>query len=159
MCKWIHLVSNQPLQVLTDIFMYSWITSHIFQSLGLQQYSGYRPFELKECVLAIHDLQLSRRGVAFKAVKEKYMQHKVSRFIFKNTCTGWRLQPLVLSPKIATRSYIWEMVLSSFRTWHFFVSASSYLMWMLLFFEQFKGVAALSSPSEIPAIYFEDCKA
>ncbi|KAH7834775.1 hypothetical protein Vadar_019652 [Vaccinium darrowii] len=68
-------------------------------SLGLQQYSGYRPFELKECVLAIHDLQLSRRGVAFKAVKEKYMQHK------------------------------------------------------------FKGVAALSSPTEIPAIYFEDCKA
>ncbi|KAG5526371.1 hypothetical protein RHGRI_032601 [Rhododendron griersonianum] len=68
-------------------------------SLALQQYSGYRPSELKECVLAIQDLQLSRRGLALQAVRDKYMQHK------------------------------------------------------------FKGVAALSSPSEIPASYFEDCKA
>ncbi|KAF7127303.1 hypothetical protein RHSIM_Rhsim11G0157600 [Rhododendron simsii] len=72
---------------------------HILQSLALQQYSGYRPSELKECVLAIQDLQLSRRGLALQAVRDKYMQHK------------------------------------------------------------FKGVAALSSPSEIPASYFEDCKA
>uniref|UniRef100_A0A5B7CG46 Putative G2/mitotic-specific cyclin C13-1-like n=1 Tax=Davidia involucrata TaxID=16924 RepID=A0A5B7CG46_DAVIN len=64
-------------------------------SLALQHYSSYRPFQLKECVLAIHDLQLSRRGMSFRAVREKYMQHK------------------------------------------------------------FKRVATLSSPSEIPASYFE----
>ncbi|KAA8545805.1 hypothetical protein F0562_020744 [Nyssa sinensis] len=64
-------------------------------NLALQHYSGYRPFELKECVLAIRDLQLSRRGISLRAVREKYKQHK------------------------------------------------------------FKCVATLSSPSEIPASYFD----
>ncbi|XP_057464561.1 putative cyclin-A3-1 isoform X1 [Actinidia eriantha] len=45
-------------------------------NIALQCYSGYRPSELKDCVLAIHDLQLSRRGLSFQAVREKYMQHK-----------------------------------------------------------------------------------
>ncbi|KAI8028589.1 Cyclin-A3-2 [Camellia lanceoleosa] len=45
-------------------------------NLALENYSGYRPSELKECVLAIHDLQLSGRGISFEAVRDKYMQHK-----------------------------------------------------------------------------------
>ncbi|CAK9315744.1 unnamed protein product [Citrullus colocynthis] len=63
---------------------------------ALQRYSGYRPSELKECILAIHDLQLNRKGSSLLAIRDKYKQHK------------------------------------------------------------FKCVAELSSPSEIPAYYFED---
>ncbi|XP_057964483.1 putative cyclin-A3-1 [Malania oleifera] len=44
-------------------------------SLALQHYSGYTPSDLKECILAIHDLQLSRKG-ALRAVRDKYKQHK-----------------------------------------------------------------------------------
>lgn len=64
--------------------------------LALQRYSSYRPSELKECILAIHDLQLNRKGSSLLAIRDKYKQHK------------------------------------------------------------FKCVAELSSPSEIPAYYFED---
>ncbi|XP_027090857.2 putative cyclin-A3-1 isoform X1 [Coffea arabica] len=42
---------------------------------ALQQYSGYKPAELKECVQLIHDLQLGRRGSTLVAVREKYNQH------------------------------------------------------------------------------------
>ncbi|KAK9287079.1 hypothetical protein L1049_015489 [Liquidambar formosana] len=48
-------------------------------SLALQRYSGYRSFELKECVLAIHELQLSRRGSSLREVRDKYMHHKANR--------------------------------------------------------------------------------
>nr|QYW07159.1 cyclin A3-1 [Dimocarpus longan] len=43
---------------------------------ALQQYSGYKTSDIKECVLIIHDLYLSRRGGALQAVREKYKQHK-----------------------------------------------------------------------------------
>lgn len=43
----------------------------------MQEYSGYKASDLKECVLIIHDLYLSRRGGALQAVREKYKQHKV----------------------------------------------------------------------------------
>ncbi|RVX00102.1 putative cyclin-A3-1 [Vitis vinifera] len=49
--------------------MHPWCSS-------LQHHSGYKPSELKECVLIIHDLQLSRRGGSLVAVREKYKQHK-----------------------------------------------------------------------------------
>ncbi|KAK3231280.1 hypothetical protein Dsin_003161 [Dipteronia sinensis] len=42
----------------------------------LQKYSGYKAADIKECVLIIHDLYLSRRGGALHAVREKYKQHK-----------------------------------------------------------------------------------
>ncbi|XVE93459.1 hypothetical protein REPUB_Repub01dG0194600 [Reevesia pubescens] len=45
-------------------------------SKALQCYSGYRPSDLKECVLAIHGLHLNRKGSYLRAVTEKYMQHK-----------------------------------------------------------------------------------
>ncbi|XP_039053348.1 putative cyclin-A3-1 [Hibiscus syriacus] len=45
-------------------------------SSALQQYSGYKASDLKDCVLIIHDLYLSRRGSALQAVREKYKQHK-----------------------------------------------------------------------------------
>ncbi|XP_059445636.1 cyclin-A3-4-like [Corylus avellana] len=45
-------------------------------SLALQCYSGYRPSDLKECVLAIHDLQLNRKGSSLHAVREKYRKSK-----------------------------------------------------------------------------------
>ncbi|KAG4147247.1 hypothetical protein ERO13_D05G210300v2 [Gossypium hirsutum] len=45
-------------------------------SSAVQEYSGYKASDLKECVLIIHDLYLSRRGGALQAVREKYKQHK-----------------------------------------------------------------------------------
>ncbi|KAI3412895.1 Cyclin N-terminal domain-containing protein [Psidium guajava] len=45
-------------------------------SLALQQYSGYCPKDLKDCVQLLHDLYLSRRGGSLSAVREKYRQHK-----------------------------------------------------------------------------------
>ncbi|KAJ6709733.1 CYCLIN-A3-1-RELATED [Salix koriyanagi] len=45
-------------------------------SSTLQQYTGYKASDLKECVLIIHDLYLSRRGGGLQAVREKYKQHK-----------------------------------------------------------------------------------
>ncbi|KAJ6409515.1 hypothetical protein OIU84_009084 [Salix udensis] len=51
-------------------------------STALQCHSGYRPFDLKECVLAIHDIQLNRQGSSSRAVRDKYTQHK-----FKHVAT------------------------------------------------------------------------
>ncbi|KAK4374352.1 hypothetical protein RND71_005029 [Anisodus tanguticus] len=45
-------------------------------SLAFQCCSGYRAADLKECVLVIHDLQLSRRGSSLGAVRDKYKLHK-----------------------------------------------------------------------------------
>ncbi|XP_059286570.1 G2/mitotic-specific cyclin C13-1-like [Lycium ferocissimum] len=45
-------------------------------NLALQSCSGYRAADLKECVLIIHDLQLSRRGSTLAAVRDKYKLHK-----------------------------------------------------------------------------------
>ncbi|XP_073156637.1 G2/mitotic-specific cyclin C13-1-like isoform X2 [Henckelia pumila] len=44
-------------------------------SQRLQQYTGYKPFELKDCVLALHYLQLKAETSA-QAVRKKYMDHK-----------------------------------------------------------------------------------
>ncbi|KAK9946438.1 hypothetical protein M0R45_011904 [Rubus argutus] len=49
--------------------MHPWTSS-------LQQYSGYKPSELRECVLIIHDLYLGRRGGSLQAIREKYKRHK-----------------------------------------------------------------------------------
>ncbi|KAI8550012.1 hypothetical protein RHMOL_Rhmol06G0070900 [Rhododendron molle] len=45
-------------------------------NLALQQFSGYKPADLKECVLLLQDLQSSKRGGSLVAVREKYKQHK-----------------------------------------------------------------------------------
>ncbi|XP_030950787.1 putative cyclin-A3-1 isoform X2 [Quercus lobata] len=42
----------------------------------LQQYSGYKPADLKDCVLIIHDLYVSRRGGPLQVIRKKYKQHK-----------------------------------------------------------------------------------
>eukprot|EP00897_Mesotaenium_endlicherianum_P010121 jgi/Mesen1/9137/ME000058S08628 len=62
----------------------------------LQHYTGYKPTDLQECVLALHALQLNAKGCTLPATREKYRQPK------------------------------------------------------------FKGVSALSSPSEIAREFFED---
>ncbi|KAJ0818851.1 putative cyclin domain-containing protein [Helianthus annuus] len=68
------------------------------QNSALEQLSGYKPSDLKECVQILHDLQSGRRAGNLVAVREKYKQHK------------------------------------------------------------FKCVSALSSPSTIPASFFDDVK-
>ncbi|MBA0867974.1 hypothetical protein Goshw_006779 [Gossypium schwendimanii] len=45
-------------------------------SSALQRNLGYKASDLKECVLILHDLYLSRRGDSLHAVREKYKQHK-----------------------------------------------------------------------------------
>ncbi|XP_058222415.1 cyclin-A3-4-like isoform X3 [Rhododendron vialii] len=43
---------------------------------SLQHFSGYKPADLKECILSIHDLQLSKRASSLVAVREKYKQRQ-----------------------------------------------------------------------------------
>ncbi|KAH7847266.1 hypothetical protein Vadar_023958 [Vaccinium darrowii] len=45
-------------------------------SLSLQHFSGYKPADLKECVLRIYDLQLSKRASSLGAVREKFKKHQ-----------------------------------------------------------------------------------
>ncbi|KAI7981527.1 hypothetical protein LOK49_Contig32G00002 [Camellia lanceoleosa] len=45
-------------------------------SSALQDFSSYKPADLKECVLIIHDLQLSKRGGSLVASRNKYKQHE-----------------------------------------------------------------------------------
>nr|XP_048336231.1 G2/mitotic-specific cyclin C13-1-like [Ziziphus jujuba var. spinosa] len=45
-------------------------------TLALQCCSSYKPSDLKDCVLAIHDLQLNRKGSSFRSVRDKYKQQK-----------------------------------------------------------------------------------
>ncbi|KAL4583467.1 hypothetical protein LXL04_008040 [Taraxacum kok-saghyz] len=50
-------------------------SSHPWNSV-LEQLSGYKPSDLKECVEILHDLQSSKRAGNLLAVREKYKQHK-----------------------------------------------------------------------------------
>lgn len=45
-------------------------------SLSLQHFSGYKPADLKECVLSIYNLQLSKRARTLGAVREKYKKQQ-----------------------------------------------------------------------------------
>ncbi|XP_048436490.1 putative cyclin-A3-1 isoform X2 [Pyrus x bretschneideri] len=45
-------------------------------TLSLQRYSGYKPADLKECVLLIYDLHCSKRGASLQSIRGKYKQHK-----------------------------------------------------------------------------------
>lgn len=53
---------------------------NLLQTSSLCECSGYEAFELKECVIILHDLYLSRKAASFKAIREKYKQHKVLIF-------------------------------------------------------------------------------
>lgn len=43
---------------------------------ALQQYTGYKAADLRDCVLVLHDLYLGRRGGSLQVVRAKYKQHK-----------------------------------------------------------------------------------
>ncbi|MCL7049672.1 hypothetical protein MKW94_003363 [Papaver nudicaule] len=43
---------------------------------ALETYSGYGSFDLKDCVLAIHELQLKKKWGSLVAVRDKYKQQK-----------------------------------------------------------------------------------
>ncbi|XP_017428376.1 cyclin-A3-2 isoform X3 [Vigna angularis] len=43
---------------------------------ALHQLTTYKPADLKECILKLHDLYLRRRGPSLQGVREKYKQHK-----------------------------------------------------------------------------------
>ncbi|CAN4122603.1 unnamed protein product [Withania somnifera] len=57
-------------------------------SAALQQYSGYKAVDLKDCVLILHDLQLSIRGgflVAFKCVSMLTCPMEIPASFFEDT--------------------------------------------------------------------------
>ncbi|XP_062204163.1 cyclin-A3-2-like [Phragmites australis] len=58
-------------------------------SKKLQKVTGYKVSDLKDCIRAIHDLQLNRRCSSSTAVRDKYKQHK-----FK--CVSTLLPPVVI---------------------------------------------------------------
>jgi hypothetical protein len=43
----------------------------------MQKLTGYKVSELKDCILAIHDLQLRKKCSNLTAIRDKYKQHKV----------------------------------------------------------------------------------
>ncbi|AES59369.2 carboxy-terminal domain cyclin [Medicago truncatula] len=43
---------------------------------AIYEFTRYKPADLKECVLNIHDLYLGRKGGSLQAVRDKYKQHK-----------------------------------------------------------------------------------
>ncbi|XP_052146699.1 cyclin-A3-1 [Oryza glaberrima] len=45
-------------------------------SKKLQEVTGYRASELKDCITCIHDLQLNRKGSSLMAIRDKYKQHR-----------------------------------------------------------------------------------
>ncbi|XP_062211788.1 cyclin-A3-1-like isoform X2 [Phragmites australis] len=45
-------------------------------SKKLQTLTGYKPSELKDCVTAIHELQLNRKGSSTMVIRDKYKQHR-----------------------------------------------------------------------------------
>ncbi|XP_011629119.1 cyclin-A3-1 isoform X2 [Amborella trichopoda] len=42
----------------------------------LQHYTGYKSSDLKDCVIAIHSLQLNTKGCSLAAIRDKYKSHK-----------------------------------------------------------------------------------
>ncbi|CAN6323315.1 unnamed protein product [Urochloa humidicola] len=45
-------------------------------SKKMQTLTGYKPSELKDCVIAIHELQLNRKCSSMMAIRDKYKQHR-----------------------------------------------------------------------------------
>lgn len=45
-------------------------------SKEMQKLTGYKASELKDCIRAIHDLQLNRKGLSLTAIRDKYKQHR-----------------------------------------------------------------------------------
>lgn len=43
---------------------------------NMQQYTGYKPADLRPCVILLHDLYMARRGGSLIAVREKYKLHR-----------------------------------------------------------------------------------
>lgn len=97
-----------------------------FQCSALQQYTGYKAADLRDCVLVLHDLYLGRRGGSLQVVRAKYKQHKV----FYKKCD---------------LSSIWHII--------FRISEMKCLIGVLLLW-QFKYVANLPCPPELPVPLF-----
>lgn len=60
--------------------MYVTKCSVFLQSPALERYTRHKAADLKECVGILHQLQMSKRGSALVAVREKYNQPKVYIF-------------------------------------------------------------------------------
>ena len=75
---WIHVSHQKNKLLLPSVKALK--VENLLQTTSLYECSGYKPVELKECVLMLHDLFLSRKGAFFRAVRDKYKQKKV--FVF-----------------------------------------------------------------------------
>ncbi|KAL6572460.1 Cyclin [Orobanche minor] len=63
-------ISCIPLKIYSPTYATS------LENSPLEYHSGYEAADLKECVGILHDLQMSKRGSALVAVREKYNQHE-----------------------------------------------------------------------------------
>ncbi|KAK1309747.1 Cyclin-A3-1 [Acorus calamus] len=57
------------------------------KSPALRRCTGYQPSDLKDCVHAIHDLQLHRKWSSLVAIKDKYSKHLMSEYSESFCCT------------------------------------------------------------------------
>jgi cyclin A len=91
----------------------------------MQTLTGYKPSELKDCVAAIHHMQLNRKYSSMMAIREKYKQHKVSMGLDSRTWFYFQIVCIIQCPNCGIN-----------------------------LLKQFKAVSALLPPVEIPASYF-----
>lgn len=68
-CLYIYVCWSECVKAISKLYS--------FQCPALQEYTGYKALDLRECVLIIHDLYLGRRGGSLEAVRDKYKQIEV----------------------------------------------------------------------------------
>ncbi|KAL6572459.1 Cyclin [Orobanche minor] len=81
-------ISCIPLKIYSPTYATS------LENSPLEYHSGYEAADLKECVGIVHDFQMSKRGSALVAVREKYNQHDVLIFtllphVCRNKCCSY----------------------------------------------------------------------
>ncbi|RRT52180.1 hypothetical protein B296_00017889 [Ensete ventricosum] len=109
------------------------IPSLFLQNKKMEECTGYKVSDLKDCIRAILGLQLSKKAPSLVAIRDKYKQHRVH--VYPSNRSAFMLLRFA-------RTIIVLFICLNF----------------LYSFSQFKGVSSLVPPSEIPATYFDEPK-
>ncbi|RZR94731.1 hypothetical protein BHM03_00023489 [Ensete ventricosum] len=99
----------------------------------MEECTGYKVSDLKDCIRAILGLQLSKKAPSLVAIRDKYKQHRVQ--VYPSNRSAFMLLRFA-------RTIIVLFICLNF----------------LYSFSQFKCVSSLVPPSEIPATYFDEPK-
>ncbi|KAL0438125.1 UNVERIFIED_CONTAM: Cyclin-A1-1 [Sesamum latifolium] len=102
----------------------------------LQHYTLYQSYDLRDCVLALHGLCCNSHNSSLPAVREKYSQHKVSKFL--------------LSTSISLDVDEIEFLLLDATQYMFLQTDTT------CFTNQYKFVAKKYCPPSVPPEYFHD---